>query len=379
MRNRSVLSALIGTTLCIAASTGCGDSMPDTSSDPQGPGALATDKREPHLGTDLSIVEQSKIQMAAALAQVQKAQGPIIEAKFELDDSNKLSLSTYPVGMGIDVDAERNKFQEYAGDPTVLPFSGKLEVFADQEHLTRSARDLTLVQLSAVSLADAVNQAAADGFVYWAIPTIRSGRAGYGIYTANSGRAKYRFIDGGGRMPVPAPNPTDLGTDPGTGATDQRAPELGTDLAVLLTSKITMLQGLDQAEQKYGTAIEAKFELDDQKKLSLSVYPVGGGIDTDAERNKFQELAGDPTVAPWAPTLTEFKVPDQEHLTRAARDLTLVQTAGMTLKAAVQKAQAALPDGFVYWAIPTRRDTRAGYGVYVYGKDKKSHYFFITG
>ena len=32
----------------------------------------------------------------------------------------------------------------------------------------------------------------------------------------------------------------------------------------------------------------------------------------------------------------------------------------------------------VYWAIPTIRDTRAGYGVYVLGTDGKPHYFFIS-
>ena len=37
-----------------------------------------------------------------------------------------------------------------------------------------------------------------------------------------------------------------------------------------------------------------------------------------------------------------------------------------------------VPGGFVYWAIPTIRNARSGYGVYVYGADKKSHYFFVS-
>jgi hypothetical protein len=37
-----------------------------------------------------------------------------------------------------------------------------------------------------------------------------------------------------------------------------------------------------------------------------------------------------------------------------------------------------MPDGFVYWAIPTIRDTRAGYGVYTLGADGQPHYFFVS-
>src|SRR5262249_23067072 len=156
--------------------------------------------------------------------------------------------------------------------------------------------------------------------------------------------------------------PEDLGDGPGSEATDARTPELGNDLSVVKTSKVTMKQALDQLKPKYGEMIEAKFELGDDGKLSLSLYPVGKGLKVDAERNTFFELAGDPTAKTFAPSSTEFKVPDVEHLTRSARDLTLVQTAGLSLRDAVEVAEDALPGGFVYWAIPTIRDTRAGYG-----------------
>jgi hypothetical protein len=101
-------------------------------------------------------------------------------------------------------------------------------------------------------------------------------------------------------------------------------------------------------------------------------------IDLDAERNTFQELAGDPTTLPFQGELSTFTVPDAEHLTRSARDLTLVQTAALTLRDAVELAEWELPGGFVFWAIPTIRDTVSGYGVYVYGTDKKVHYLFIS-
>src|SRR5262249_35422654 len=150
-----------------------------------------TDARSPELGGDAKIVLQSKTSMGDALRMSEKGYGPTIEAKFELDDSQKLSLSIYPAGKPLDVDAERNVFQELAGDPTVVPFSGGLEQFHDFEHLTRSSRDLTLVQLSRVGILDAVDWAEQFGKVYWAIPTIRYGRAGYGIYILRNGRSYY--------------------------------------------------------------------------------------------------------------------------------------------------------------------------------------------
>ena len=83
------------------------------------------------------------------------------------------------------------------------------------------------------------------------------------------------------------------------------------------------------------------------------------------------------TAATFAPGLEKFGDDDVEHLTRSSRDLTIVQTAGISLFDAVYAAQDAMPDGFVFWAIPTIRDTRSGFGVYVLASDDSVHYFFI--
>src|SRR5215471_2107335 len=70
------------------------------------------DGRRPELGSDLSILNKSKIKLADALSQAEQT-GPVIEAKFELaDDGKSLSLSTYPIGAPISMDAERSKLQE---------------------------------------------------------------------------------------------------------------------------------------------------------------------------------------------------------------------------------------------------------------------------
>src|SRR5689334_921255 len=78
-----------------------------------GPGRSATDQRTPELGSDVTIVNQSKISMADALKQAGK---DVVEAKFELaDDGKSLSLSIYPVKNGLKMDAKRNVFQELSG------------------------------------------------------------------------------------------------------------------------------------------------------------------------------------------------------------------------------------------------------------------------
>jgi hypothetical protein len=306
----------------------------------------------------------------------------VIEAKFELGDDGKLSLSVYPAKNGTDKDAERNVFQEVSGDPTATPFAGGLETFSDREHLLRSARDLTLVQLSAIGVADAIDRADGMGQVFWSIPTIKNHHAGYGVYALSPcGKQQYRFVDGNGGRRSNAwrlDADDDLGAGPGDGATDARTPELGDDLTIVSTSKISMADALAQVEKANGPAIEAKFELGDDGKLSLSIYPTGKGVETDAERNTFFELAGDPTAASYAPDKSEFDVPDVEHLTRSARDLTIVQTANVSLRSAVAAVNRRIPDGFVFWAIPTIRNHTPGYGVYTLGKDGKAHYFFVS-
>lgn len=364
---------------CTGAPTAPTVEAADQASDElRGPGARATDARVPELGDDLSVLDSSWAWLSDGIFIAEAQQGPVIEAKFELNDAGALSLSLYPTGKSLDVDAERNIFQELAGDPTTPYFEGSLEVFADREHLLRSARDLTLIQLSRKSLAEVVEAESARGFVYWAIPTIRDGRAGFGAYTYNGHGPRYRFIDGGGSTRRSSLRLREILGGPGSSATDARVPELGEDLSVLRRATVKMGDALAQAESEHGPVIEAKYELDDQGNLSLSIYPIGKGLGLDAERNTFFELAGDPTGEAFAPEISEFDVPDAEHLTRSARDLTIVQTAGLSLREAVGSVERAVPGGFVYWAIPTIRDTRSGFGIYVLDVDGVSHYYFVS-
>jgi hypothetical protein len=119
-------------------------------------------------------------------------------------------------------------------------------------------------------------------------------------------------------------------------------------LALLPSSKIGLAEGIALAERKGGTAISAKFELEDGK-LSLSVYTAKSGLDADAEHNVLAELSGDPTQSQWQ--AKEHVFADIKHITRASYHLTLVQRSRMNLSAVIAKAIAKQP-GQVYSVEP---------------------------
>ena len=122
----------------------------------------------------------------------------------------------------------------------------------------------------------------------------------------------------------------------------------GALVALLPSSKIGLAEGIALAERKGGTAISAKFELEDGK-LSLSVYTAKAGIGADAEHNVLVELSGDPTQPEWQAKEQVFA--DIKHITRASYHLTLVQRSRTNLAAVIAKAQALQP-GQVYAVEP---------------------------
>src|SRR5207249_387699 len=68
--------------------------------------------------------------------------------------------------------------------------------------------------------------------------------------------------------------------------------EYGALLKVLSNSKHSLADGIRQATKSTEVPISAKFELDDNGKLSLSVYTAENGLTTDAEHNVLKELSG---------------------------------------------------------------------------------------
>ena len=136
----------------------------------------------------------------------------------------------------------------------------------------------------------------------------------------------------------------------------------------LKASKHKLIDGIGQAEKGNGTAISAKFEVEDGKLL-LSVYAAKEGRNKDAEHNTLIELNGDATTAQWTPEIEVFA--DKEHLTRAAMQLTVAQLSKRSLGEVVATAIATQP-GEVYSVIPAIKNDNAIFVVKIAKADGKS-------
>jgi len=108
-------------------------------------------------------------------------------------------------------------------------------------------------------------------------------------------------------------------------------------LKVLSNSKHTLSDGIRQVTTSTEVPISAKFELDDNGKLSLSIYTAEKGLTTDAEHNVLKEFSGSPEDAQWKPEVEVFK--DPEHLKRASEQLTLIALSQMSVLDVIAKAQ----------------------------------------
>ncbi len=125
--------------------------------------------------------------------------------------------------------------------------------------------------------------------------------------------------------------------------------EYGPLLKVLSQSKHSLADGIRKTTKSTEVPISAKFELDDNGKLSLSVYTAEKGLTTDAEHNVLKELSGSPEATIWNPEVEVFK--DAEHLKRAAEQLTLMTLSQMPLLDVIAKAQKQSP-GTVFSITP---------------------------
>lgn len=102
---------------------------------------------------------EAKFSLLDAVAKAEALSGPAISAKFELDDTGELVYSVYTVPQGIDKLAEEVDLTEVSGSATQIPISLKTEIFADKEHISRAASQLTVMQMSYLSLREAIERA----------------------------------------------------------------------------------------------------------------------------------------------------------------------------------------------------------------------------
>jgi hypothetical protein len=139
-------------------------------------------------------------------------------------------------------------------------------------------------------------------------------------------------------------------------------------LAVLPNAKVSLADGIKQATKDKEVPISGKFELDDNGKLSLSVYTAEKGLSVLPEKNVLKELAGSPEQA-WAPETEVFK--DVEHVARSSQHLVLNALSHLSLLAIVEDASKHA-SGIVYAINPTLHGRKAVFEVLVANKDKVS-------
>ncbi len=149
-------------------------------------------------------------------------------------------------------------------------------------------------------------------------------------------------------------------------------------LQVLGNSKLSLADGVRQVSKGGEAAISAKFELDDNKKLSLSVYTAEKGLGEDPEHNVLKEFSGGPEQAPWSPEAEVFK--DLEHVSRASEHLTLMALTKHSLADLIAMAQKQ-HTGMVFSAIPEVQNHRPVLVVLVadQGKVHDYRYDLVSG
>ena len=142
-------------------------------------------------------------------------------------------------------------------------------------------------------------------------------------------------------------------------------------LQALPKSKLSLADGLKQSTKGAEVPISAKFELDDNKQLSLSVYTAEKGLAVDSEHNVLKELAGTPEKTPWAPEAEVFK--DLPHVARASEHLTLTALATHSLYDVVSQTQKD-HSGTVLSITPTVKNKRPVFIVLVADNGKVTKY-----
>ena len=116
--------------------------------------------------------------------------GAVIEAKFELDDSGALSLSTY-TAKGFDT------FFEVSGPAAAAVWKPGNDKITAREDLVNSTVDLTILDQGSIDLTTAVQRALSKqtGFAYWAVPTLQNKQPVIGVYILdNGGKSHHLFI-----------------------------------------------------------------------------------------------------------------------------------------------------------------------------------------
>lgn len=144
----------------------------------------------------LEALARAKVTLAAGIKQAAQSPAEAISAKFEMDERGQLSLSVYTAAKGLTADAEHNVLQELSGGPEGQAWKPEVETFKDVEHVARASEQLTLMQLTRVSLASIVSKAArGGGTVFSVTPLVRHGKPVFAVLVADRGRVRELSFD----------------------------------------------------------------------------------------------------------------------------------------------------------------------------------------
>lgn len=160
--------------------------------------------QEPQDGDLLKALPTAKVSLRDGVQQLTKGSEVPISAKFEIEDG-VFQLSVYSAGKGLCQPADHNELKEYAGDPTSTSWKPEAHVFADAEHVARSAQQMTLLAVSPCSLLDVLAKAEKEqkGVVYSITPILRDRKPRFRLLFADQGRSREAIYDAATREVVP--------------------------------------------------------------------------------------------------------------------------------------------------------------------------------
>jgi hypothetical protein len=142
----------------------------------------------------IKAIGGAKITLAQGIAQVAKGTEVPTEAKYEMEDG-KLMLSVYTSAKGFDTAAEDNSFNEYGGEATTATWNPKKEVFADVQHIARSAGYHTLLSMTKMTIPAIIQKASGQGTVISVKEKVRNGKPVFEVLTVQGNTIKSNFYD----------------------------------------------------------------------------------------------------------------------------------------------------------------------------------------
>jgi hypothetical protein len=151
----------------------------------------------------LKLLPTAKVSLRDGLQQLTKGNVVPISAKFEIEDG-VFQLSVYAAGKGLAAPADQNTLVEYAGDPTGAAWHPTQHVFADTEHVARSAQHLTLLAVSPCTLVDVLAKAEKEqsGTIYSITPVVHDRKPRFRLLVAEQGRSREVVYDAATREAV---------------------------------------------------------------------------------------------------------------------------------------------------------------------------------